>query len=99
MTDKKECTCILDDKIIKPCVICKEESLTESNPGDKYFHCPLHRSKGISMCGFGEYVCSRCSNDGWYSTAGMGGGTFHFNRKTLKEKLKNGDIIDVTCVY
>ena len=99
MADEKECTCRLDDFITKSCVICNEEGLTESNPFDRHFSCLMHRSKGVSFCGFGEYVCLTCRDDGWYSTAGTGGDTFHFNRKTMKQKLPNGDIIDVTKVY
>ena len=99
MTEYKDCTCRLEEMITKECVICKKDGLTQSNPFDKHWPCRHHRSKAISICGYGEYVCSPCREEGWYSTAGTGGGTHHINKKTMQEKLKNGDIINVSCIY
>jgi hypothetical protein len=99
MSVKDECHCCLEEMIPKKCVICRKEGLTQSNPVDKYGSCPQHKSKAISMCGYGEYVCQLCGEEGWYSTAGTGGGTYHFNAKTIQRKLQNGDIIDVSHVF
>lgn len=70
------------------CVICGKQE------GDKYSKCDLHKPKKPMMCGPPEYVCPKCTEAGWYSTAGSGCSTAHLNAKTNQRKLRDGRVVD-----
>lgn len=76
--------CVCQEKIqkLEKCVICKKESEHSVYRDD----CPVHIEKVVLICGQCEYVCSQCTEEGWYSTAGRGGGAYHMNIKTGETK-------------
>jgi hypothetical protein len=94
-----DCNCYLDEMITKKCVICEYDGLARVNLWDRYGACELHKKQAFTICGFGEFVCGTCVDQGWYSTAGRGGGTYHFNEKTMQRKLKSGEIVSVDRVF
>lgn len=77
-----DCTCLDESQqtYIELCVICNDEGETPMTPSKRTKTCKLHRM--IMVCGDYEYVCAKCKELGWYSTAGWGGGTYHKNRIT-----------------
>lgn len=76
----KKCFC--NDKTktwLTACVICKEKTDILMSDWERQWEC-CHIVNAI--CGLPEYVCDTCTEQGWYSTAGSGGGTYHINNKT-----------------
>ena len=89
------CICLKNQgsDIVKICVICNKNVTMTATDYDIKKQCPVHKYKCISFCGECEFVCDICTMEGWYSTAGCGGGTYHLNSITNQEKLKDGTII------
>lgn len=79
------CSCRSEGTVAsKICVICRMESVVDMEKWELSQGCGPH---GTPMfCGHPEFVCIRCKEEGWYSTAGCGGQTRHINPKTNEEK-------------
>lgn len=76
----------------KTCVICKEMSEQLMDKAERYWDC--HREI-INICGLSEFVCNDCKTEGWYSTAGWGGGTQHINSITKEERYPDREYEEV----
>lgn len=63
------------------CVICGNYYSKIMSKWEREEDCKINQLR-IFICGRPEYVCLNCARDGWYSTAGCGGGQQHINRKT-----------------
>lgn len=73
------------------CFRCKTTISKKLSDTLRKMQCPLHG--GIMCCGNYEYACKKCSEEGWYSTAGFGGKTEHINKKTGEKRLISYDAL------
>ncbi|CAH6419431.1 Hypothetical protein HVR_LOCUS623 [uncultured virus] len=77
-------TCICGDETqaeTRTCVRCdKTVDGVLLNPMQRRSKCPVHHM--IMFCGYGDFVCQTCKEEGWYSTAGTGGPSALVNNKT-----------------
>ena len=90
MSDKDGLPCWCDDlSRIKTdvCVVCSKLKETLMNHVTVKANCPKH--KLVMFCGECDFVCQGCTDNGWISTSGTGGGSYILNHKT-NEEIKNG---------
>ena len=93
---------VCDDESLsrwEECVICCRSRERRLCKNDRVKICPTHHANAfVAFCGEGEFVCRQCEEEGWYSTAGDGGGvTQHINHKTGEEREpppRRRDVID-----
>ena len=73
----------------KECVICFESQEIPLYKNERVKNCPMHHTNAfVEFCGEGEFICRQCKEEGWYSTAGYGGGvTEHINHKTGEKRV------------
>jgi hypothetical protein len=85
MGNKMACNC--EEKCTRSyeCVICHKYETRMISEFDRTRNCDTHRV--MMVCGQTEFVCASCTNEGWYSTAGEGGGHIeHINTITQERR-------------
>ncbi len=79
------CSCLLEgSKLPKKCIICEEVVIALLHEWELKEHCKIHRVDLI--CGWPDFVCPPCKEEGWYSTNGAGGPPELKNIKTGASK-------------
>lgn len=78
------CNCSTNETYEDECVFCHVKEIKLMDNYTKSKSCKQHGM--ILFCGPCEYVCKTCTDLGWYSTAGTGGGTYHRNHITGEKK-------------
>lgn len=71
-------------KLMKMNVSCHDKEIKLMDEYTRSLPCNQHHL--VLFCGPCEYVCKTCTEAGWYSTSGTGGGTYHRNRLTGEQK-------------
>ena len=87
--------CCNDISIVRvdKCVVCNKTRIESMNEFERKRICPIHKPDIVMFCGECKFVCPECTNIGWESTAGTGGGDYIVNYQT------NEEIIDGKKVY
>jgi len=76
----KNCYCQDEQKTrLTSCVICNVNVDRVMSQYEREWFCC---QKITTICELPEFVCDKCTQEGWYSTAGWGEGTQHCNKIT-----------------
>lgn len=76
------CTCDIPQMHTRTCFICKLDFHIQMDRAFRKMNCAVSGHIFFAPCGYPDYVCVGCENEGWHSLTGDGGGIRCHNKLT-----------------